>query len=153
MVRYVRARDSRRVGDQSFGFSPSLSLSLSRLLPSFLAVSAIVSLSLFPSILSLFSHSFSFSLYPSSFLPLSPPLYLSFLLSFAFCSFRSSTLLFPFSDFLLLSLTFSSFLLWFHFPWFFPSLVFLPFSASPPLCPISSVLSLLLSLMSSSLSS
>ena len=87
--------------------------SLSRLLPSFLAVSAFVSLS-FPSILSLFSASlpcfpFSsvtlsnsflslFQFQPfSSFLPsLSPPLYLSLLLSFAF-SFLSSTLLFPFS--------------------------------------------------------
>ena len=85
MVRYVRARDSRRVGDQSFGFSPSLS---SLLFP-------FPSVTLSNSFLSLVSHSFSFSLYPSSFLPLSPPLYLSFLLSFAFSSFLLSLPLCP----------------------------------------------------------
>ena len=133
-------------------------------MPSFLAVSAFVSLFSFDPV-SLFCFSALLSPFSpvtlsnsflslvlllfqfqslSSFLPsLSPPLYLSLLLSFAFSPFRSSTLLFPFSDFLLLSLTFSSFLLCFHFPWFFPSLVFLPFSASPPLCPTPSVLSLM----------
>ena len=124
MVRYVRARDSRRVGDQSFGFSPSLS---SLLFP-------FPSVTLSNSFLSLVSHSFSFSLYPSSFLPLSPPLYLSFLLSFAFSSFHSSTLLFPFSDFLLLSFSGS----------IFPG-SFLPSSSSLFLC-LLSVLLLLSSL-------
>ena len=102
-----------------------------------------VSLFCFSALLSPFSSVTLANSFLSLVLPsLSPPLYLSLLLSFAFSSFRSSTLLFPFSDFLLLSLTFSSFLFWFHFPWFFPSLVLLPFSASPPLCPTPSVLSL-----------
>ena len=125
MARYVRARDSRRVGHQSFGFSPSLSLSLSRLLPSFLAVSAIVSLSfsfdsvslfsfsallspfssvsLSNSFLSLVSHSFSFSLYPSSFLPL-----LRHSISLSYFLLRS--LLFALQLFSFLSLTFFCFL-------------------------------------------
>ena len=70
-----------------------------------LAFLSLLSHSLIPFCLSLFQFQ-SFS----SFLPsLSPPLYLSLLLSFAFSPFRSSTLLFPFSDFLLLSFSGSIF--------------------------------------------
>ena len=132
MVRYVRTRDSRRVGGPILRF---LSVSLFSFDSVFLSLLfPFPSVTLSNSFLSLVSHSFSFSLYPSSFLPLPPPLYLSFLLSFAFSSFRFSTLPFPFSDFLLLSLSPSLLLL--SSPLFFPSLV------SLPLCPTPSVLSL-----------
>ena len=93
MVRYVRARDSRRVGDQSFGFSPSLS---SLLFP-------FPSVTLSNSFLSLVSHSFSSSLYPSSFLPL---LRHSISLSY----FLLLSVLFALQLFSFLSLTFFCFL-------------------------------------------
>ena len=91
MVKYVRARDSQRVGDQSFGFSPSLSLFL-RFCLSFLFPFPSVTLS--NSFLSLVSHSFSFSLYPSSFLHFSTTLSLFptfFAFSFQLFSFLSPT--------------------------------------------------------------
>ena len=83
------------------------SLSLAFCLPSwqFLPLSLSLFLRFCLSFLSLFQFQSFSSFFPSLF----PPLYLSLLLSFAFSPFCSSTLLFPFSDFLLLSFSGSIF--------------------------------------------
>ena len=132
MVRYVRARDRRRVGDQSFGFSPSLSF------PSILSFSLC-------SFLSLLSHSLipfclsSLTLSVSVFilLPSFPFLRHSISLSY----FLLPSLLFALQLFSFLSLTFFCFL---SLPLFSCSL---PPCSSLPSSPCLSVL-LLLSFLS-----
>ena len=136
MVRYVRTRDSRRVGGPILRF---LSISLFSFDSVFLSLLfPFPSVTLSNSFLSLVSHSFSSSLYPSSFLP---PLHHSISLSYFLLPspFRSSTLLFPFSDFLLLSLSLSSLAL-FPLVLSFPCL---PSSLSYSFCPLSRLLSLM----------
>ena len=101
MVRYVRTRDSRRVGGPILRF---LSISLFSFDSVFLSLLfPFPSVTLSNSFLSLVSHSFSFSLYPSSFLP-----FLRHSISLSY--FLLPSLLFALQLFSFLSLTFFCFL-------------------------------------------